>query len=90
VDIGAATTKVIIAHGDHMVFSKMIHAAGDHFTRHLARAENIDFTEARKRRLGQWERSEVGPAAARAAYEADLRAKDSLGLELATLEAPAV
>ncbi len=88
VDIGAATTKVVVAHGDQMVFAKMIHAAGDHFTRHLARAEGVDFEEARKRRLGQWTRSEVGPAAARAAYEADLRGKDSLGLGLATLEAP--
>jgi type IV pilus assembly protein PilM len=89
VDIGAATTKVVVAHGDQMVFSKMIHAAGDHFTRHLARADGVDFEEERKRRLGQWTRSEVGPAAARAGYEADLRGKDSLGLGLATLETPA-
>ena len=48
IDLGAATTKVVITHGPEMVFTKTIHAAGDHLTRHRAVAENITFTEARE------------------------------------------
>jgi len=51
IDIGAATTKVIIAHGTQMVFAKTIHAAGDHFTRKLAQTMSIGFSQARQSRI---------------------------------------
>jgi Tfp pilus assembly PilM family ATPase len=51
IDLGAATSKVVIAHGTRMVFAKMIHAAGDHFTRQVAEARSIGFDEARKARI---------------------------------------
>lgn len=50
VDIGWATTKVVITHGTDMKFTKMIHVAGDHFTRHVAQAENMAVPEARAKR----------------------------------------
>jgi Tfp pilus assembly PilM family ATPase len=53
IDIGAATTKAVIAHGTEMVFAKTIHAAGDHFTRHRAKRDGISFTEARAARMGE-------------------------------------
>jgi len=51
IDIGAATTKVVIAHGQTMVFAKTIHAAGDQITRHLAKAKNLSFAEARQAKM---------------------------------------
>jgi type IV pilus assembly protein PilM len=51
IDIGAATTKVVIAHGKEMAFAKTIHAAGDHLTRHLAGMAHIGFIEAREARI---------------------------------------
>lgn len=66
IDIGAATTKVVIGHGTQMVLSKVIHAAGDHFTRHRAQVEKIDFNVARKLRINQasWRRAETAEPAA--------------------------
>jgi len=51
IDMGGATTKVVIAHGQTMVFAKAIHAAGDHLTRARARGEGVSFDEARTLRL---------------------------------------
>ncbi len=51
IDMGGATTKVVIAHGMEMVFAKTIHAAGDHFTRNLAAAKKLSFSEARTLRI---------------------------------------
>lgn len=51
IDIGAATTKVVIAHGSQMVFAKTIHAAGDHLTREAAGENKVSFTEARQARI---------------------------------------
>lgn len=50
-DIGAGTTKVIIAHGHNMVFAKHINVAGDHFTRAIAQARRMSFDEARTLRI---------------------------------------
>ncbi len=50
VDIGAASTKVVIAQGHTMVFAKTIHAAGDHLTRQLASTQSLSFDEARASR----------------------------------------
>jgi Tfp pilus assembly PilM family ATPase len=47
IDVGGATTKVIITHGTDMAFAKTIHFAGDHFTRQVAQAKSISFSEAR-------------------------------------------
>lgn len=51
IDIGGATTKVVIAHGGQMVFAKTIHAAGDHLTRERAKRDNTSFMDARASRL---------------------------------------
>lgn len=51
IDIGSATTKVVIAHGSKMVFSKLIHAAGDQMTRHYATQKQVGFMEARSARI---------------------------------------
>ena len=51
IDLGAATTKVVIAHGSEMVFAKLVHAAGDHFTRRLAAVQEMSFAEARQLRI---------------------------------------
>ncbi|MCC7408215.1 MAG: pilus assembly protein PilM [Phycisphaeraceae bacterium] len=51
IDIGAATTKLIIAHGSRLVFAKTIGAAGDHLTRQHAKAHSLDFTAARQARM---------------------------------------
>ncbi|MCC7204644.1 MAG: pilus assembly protein PilM [Phycisphaeraceae bacterium] len=51
IDIGAATTKLIIAHGSQLVFAKTITAAGDHLTRQHAKAHSLDFAAARQARM---------------------------------------
>lgn len=64
IDLGAATSKVVIAHGTRMVFAKMIHAAGDHFTRQIAEAKSIGFDEARKARIEAASNAPSRPASA--------------------------
>ncbi|MCC6581601.1 MAG: pilus assembly protein PilM [Phycisphaeraceae bacterium] len=49
-DIGAATTRVVIARGREMIFAKTIHVAGDHFTRSHAKLHDTSFTDARQTR----------------------------------------
>ncbi|NBC11656.1 MAG: pilus assembly protein PilM [Planctomycetes bacterium] len=53
IDIGAATTKVVIAQGHTMVFAKTINAAGDHLTHQLAEARSLTFDEARSSRTNE-------------------------------------
>ncbi len=53
VDIGAATTKVVIAHGSVLVFAKALHAAGDDRTRQYAKAAKCSFGQARRNRMAQ-------------------------------------
>jgi type IV pilus assembly protein PilM len=65
IDIGAATTKVVIGHGQTMVFAKTIHAAGDQFTRQRAALAGMTFAQARRARIG-----DVGSAAPLAASAA--------------------
>lgn len=50
IDIGAAMTKVIIAHGAKLMFAKSIHVGGDHLTRQYAQAQNLSFDEAYRAR----------------------------------------
>jgi type IV pilus assembly protein PilM len=89
IDLGAAATKLVIAHGDQMVFAKAIHAAGDHFTRAVAARESLSFEQARAER---WRLAEAGPAArGKPAVEALEEAERRSGGSppgLATLEAP--
>jgi len=51
IDIGAATTKVVIAHGSEMVFAKNINAGGEHLIRFRANATGLSFDEARQLRI---------------------------------------
>lgn len=62
IDIGAATTKVVIAHGEQMVFAKTIHAAGDQITRQLAKAMGVTFAEARIARIKRQNAPAKAPA----------------------------
>lgn len=41
-DMGAATSKVLIAHGKQLVFAKTIHVGGDHFVRQLSDQMKIE------------------------------------------------
>lgn len=50
VDLGAATTKVVVAHGSQMVLAKTIHAGGDQWTRQWANQRSVEFAEARMMR----------------------------------------
>lgn len=53
IDLGCATTKVVIAQGQEMKFAKTIHFAGEHFTRFVAKAEGLAFCDARLARIQQ-------------------------------------
>lgn len=52
VDIGAATTKVVMVHNDQIAFAKTIHAAGRHLTSQYAQDRGIGLAEARRARMG--------------------------------------
>jgi type IV pilus assembly protein PilM len=51
IDLGAAATKIVIAHGTKMVFAKTIHSAGEHFTRQIAEMKGLRFSEAKSARI---------------------------------------
>lgn len=53
VDLGAATTKIIVARGGKMVLAKTIHAGGDQWTRKIASEQDMDFAEARLARVAE-------------------------------------
>ncbi len=63
IDIGGATTKVVIAQGHTLMFAKTIHAAGDHLTRDLAASHSLNFDEARTARLGGMKPAKPGSPA---------------------------
>ncbi len=67
IDIGAVTTKVVIAHGAQMVFAKTIHAAGDHLSRALARQRKLSFADARELRINELANARAAQPAASAA-----------------------
>jgi Tfp pilus assembly PilM family ATPase len=60
IDIGASTTKALIAHGKQIVFAKTIHVGGDHFTRQFAERHGLDFSDARARRVQEMASEEAG------------------------------
>ncbi len=51
VDIGAKTTKALIAHGGALAFAKNIQVAGEHFIRQFATEQSIAPSEARLERI---------------------------------------
>lgn len=53
VDIGAATSKVVIAYGPKMLLAKTIYAGADALIREHANAHGMTFTEARQARMAQ-------------------------------------
>lgn len=90
VDVGASTTKLVIAHGDEAVFAKTIHAAGDHFTRAYAQQQDLSFAQAREERILQAGGAVEMPVAApvAAAAEGDTSRRGSgIGAGLAVLDA---
>lgn len=50
IDIGAATTKLVIAHGKDMAFAKALPVAGDHLARQYAAATGKPLDAARRER----------------------------------------
>lgn len=86
IDLGASTTKVVISHGDQMVFAKTIHAAGDHLTRHRAARDRINFWEARRIRIAEAAAGSSNRAAAPQTNPPPADAPDGGGL--AVLDAP--
>ncbi|MEM7624779.1 MAG: pilus assembly protein PilM [Planctomycetota bacterium] len=53
VDLGAATSKIIVARGGRMLLAKTVHAGGDQWTRKLATEQNMGFAEARLARVAE-------------------------------------
>lgn len=51
IDIGAAATKVMIAHGRKMVFAKNIHVAGYHLAGDQEKSEQNEFAQSRAARI---------------------------------------
>lgn len=85
IDMGAATTKAVIAHGGEMVFAKSIHAAGDHQTRELAKSRGLRFDEARELRIASASGNAAAPtpepaAAAGAAPAAKAEAASGIAM----------
>ena len=88
VDLGAATTKIMISHGILMAFAKTIHVAGDHFTRQVAETHDISFSQARQLRIqeisapeGQFPREEVAHEDQPAGVEVTGHATEMMNLE---------
>lgn len=53
VDLGAATSKIVVAQGRKMLLAKTVHAGGDQWTRKLAAEQEMDFAEARLARVAE-------------------------------------
>ena len=77
IDIGAATTKVMIVSAGQIAFAKTIHTAGNHFTRQWAQDHEIGFTEARQARIGQTPEESAPPRHAAVASQASASAPAS-------------
>jgi type IV pilus assembly protein PilM len=66
-DIGAGTTKVTIAHGDDVAFSRTVELGGRHIDAAVARQGHCDLGEARVQRLAMRELTAAGAREAAAA-----------------------
>jgi type IV pilus assembly protein PilM len=62
-DIGAATTTCLIAHGGNLVFAKTIHIGGRNFDESIARQLRCNLTWARSRRIAAVDLTPTGDAA---------------------------
>jgi type IV pilus assembly protein PilM len=51
VDIGAVSTRAVIARGNHILFARSIPVGGDHFNRAVSQALNVPAEQARMMRL---------------------------------------
>jgi type IV pilus assembly protein PilM len=87
IDIGAATTKVLITHGTQLVFAKAIHLGGDHFTRQLAGQQGVDLAEARLRRIQQASSAEAMRPAEQAPGTVQIQKRQPQGIA-AVMETP--
>ena len=90
IDIGAATTKVIVAHGARMVFAKTIHTAGDQLIRSFAESRGIDAAQARRQRRDSAATTEPQPEMAAVADErsANVAAPQRPRAGLAVIDGP--
>ena len=62
VDLGAATSKFIVARGQTMLLAKTVHAGGDQRIKAAATQQKIGFAEARLARLAELSGQAAGPA----------------------------
>ncbi|MEM8781814.1 MAG: pilus assembly protein PilM [Planctomycetota bacterium] len=53
IDLGAATTKVIVAQGQKLLLVKTIHAGGDHWNQLYAQRHKLEFDESRRMRVAE-------------------------------------
>jgi type IV pilus assembly protein PilM len=60
IDMGAAATHVVIAHGKNLAFAKHIPVGGDTFNRKVAEALKVDITTARDLRVRAAQNAQVG------------------------------
>ena len=72
IDLGAASSKLIVAQNGAMVLAKTIHAGGDTFTRRLAGEQSLDFEEARLARIAGGEDADRAVATADAPAVCDI------------------
>lgn len=69
VDLGAATTRVVVAQKQKLLLVKTIHAGGDHWIQLHARKHKTAFDEARRMRIAGVNRAEAGGGVATAVSE---------------------
>jgi Tfp pilus assembly PilM family ATPase len=87
-DIGAATTNVMISHGKSLAFARVVHIGGDHLDQIIARQLKCNIVEAHRRRMAADElvrtipRNVPAPALVPAGAEGGERARrDERGLQ---------
>ncbi|MEM1446007.1 MAG: pilus assembly protein PilM [Planctomycetota bacterium] len=82
VDLGAATTKVIIAQGQKLLLVKTIHAGGDHWNQRQAQKIGMDFDEARRMRIAEIHGEDEGGVATAVADDPEADTHDEVLLTL--------
>jgi type IV pilus assembly protein PilM len=81
IDIGCAGTRAFIARGAHIMFARVIHIAGDHFTRAVASAFGLNLDEAKLLRLKLCNAGTGAPAAPEARPESEPEQSEDTPME---------
>jgi type IV pilus assembly protein PilM len=64
IDIGAGSTRAVVARGGHILFARSIGVGGDHFSRAVSQALGVPLEQGRIVRFQQAARSQAEPALA--------------------------